>query len=231
MTTYQLNFNIDDAGLQKINNAGQYLTIVKSATGSKPAHGDPVAWLAFAPMGTDLVSWTENDYLYSTQTLIESGATIIMSSTTPQPLQEGSLYTFNSNYTFATTPNGSKGVFDLNNQAQDLVFGLAQKAVVNQVSTLSPLNAISVLYGEQASFEPEETLSIFLSSYDNNGCVISQVASNALVVTLTSVNPTANIGFDDANNVFVQNDAKLTSRQDFAARVASRRVENVARRA
>lgn len=231
MTTYQLNFDIKEEDLNKINGASQCLTIVKSANGSNFANQHPVAWLAFPPMGTDLVSWTEKYYMYATHTLIESGAIIQMSSMTKQPLEEGSLYTFTKNNVFVSSSNGAQGVFDLSNQAQDMTFGLAQKAVVNQVSTSAPLNAIDVLFNEQASFEPEETLSIFLSSYSNNGCVISQVASNALVVTLTSVNPVANIGFDGTNNVFVQKDAKLTSRQDFAARVASRRAESLARRA
>ncbi|HVG34217.1 MAG TPA: hypothetical protein VM911_14095, partial [Pyrinomonadaceae bacterium] len=105
---------------------------------------------------------------------------------------------------FTGAAGGGQGTFNVSDQmtGANFNFGLAQQATINNVTTLAPLNAVPVLYNEGASFTPQENISIFLSSSSNNGTVISQVASTALVVTLTSQQPTANVGFNDADNTF-----------------------------
>ncbi len=81
-----------------------------------------------------------------------------------------------------------------------LNFGLSQQAMVNNVPVNAPLNSIPVGNDESATFTPEETVSIFLANSVNNGVVLSQVASNALVVTLSSQNAIANIGFTESSS-------------------------------
>lgn len=199
---YQINIDIDDDGLHGIYSSNQYVTLVKSVVSAPLGSGNlPIAWLAFQPLETNQLMWTENYYLYASTTVLQSGATISMTSQTGEPAQEGWTYTFAQGQFIGVQGAGS--TFNVSNQMQGaLNFGLAQSATVNNVTTMAPLNAIPVLPNEEGSFTPQEVISVFLSSYSNNGTVISQVASNALSVTLSSQSPTVNLGFDDSTNTF-----------------------------
>ncbi len=53
--------------------------------------------------------------------------------------------------------------------------------------------------------------------------VLTQVASNALVLSLTSQNPTINVGFNDANNTFYVASESVRSAEDLARGQALRR--------
>jgi hypothetical protein len=223
---YQVNLSIDNAGLQSIYAAGQSVTFVKSVVSNPVAGGNlPIAWLTFQPFQSNQVIWIENYSLYASTTMLQSGATINMTSTTMGPAQLGWLYSFQNG--IFTGQSGSGSTFNTANQANSpsiLNFGLAQTANVNGVSVTAPLNAVPVLYNQQATFTPLEQISIFLSSYQNNGVVISQVAGNALNVTLSSQNPTANVGFNDATNSFyLQSSLSATPRiaLDFATLVSA----------
>lgn len=217
---YQINISIDDAGLQKIYSAGQFVTLVKSVVSNPTSPSTlPVAWLSFQPLEENQITWIENYYLYATTTVLQSGATIVMTSQTQAPAQLGWIYDFAQGQFSSTQEPGN--TFNVSNQMQSgsFNFGLAQQATVNNVSTFAPLNAVPVLYNQQASFTPQENISIFLSSFSNNGTVISQVSGNALTVTLTSQQPSANVGFNDSNNTFYQ----ITSGQQFARRLSAAR--------
>lgn len=200
---YGLNISIDDAGLQAIYGAGQNVTLVKNSVANPLATGNlPVAWVSFDPLQTNTVTWIENYYLYATTTLSQPGLTIKMLSQTTGPAQTGVYYTFGYGQ-FSAVP-GSNNTFNLFNNTMTTTFnfGLAQQATVNGQSVLSPLNIQPVLYNCEATFTPLETVSIFLSSTANNGVVLSQVAGNSLIVTLSSQSLTADIGFNNINNTF-----------------------------
>jgi hypothetical protein len=205
MMLYTLNIAIDDAGLQQIKDLGQYVTIVKSIVSQPLPSGNlPVAWVAWKPWENNTVTWQEIYSMYASTSVLQAGATISMSSHTPTPVQLGYMNTFQSGY-FTSAQGGGASTFNLTNSGGGSYnFGLSQVAVVNNVSVNAPLNAVPVGNAELATFTPQVTVSIFLQSYNNNGVVISQVASNALVVTLTSQLPSANIGFNDSNNTFIQ---------------------------
>jgi len=217
---YQLTIAIDSAGLSNIYNAHQYVTIVKSVVSNPLADGNlPIAWIAFQPLQTNLVSWMENYTIYATSTVLQSGATISQTSVTGAPVQTGWTYTFASGQ-FAGAQGGAGSTYNMSNQQNGMFsFGLSQQAMVNNVPVNAPLNAMPVLYNEGASFTPEETVSIFLSSSSNNGVVLSQVASNALTVTLTSQNPNASIGFNDTTNSFYLQTAAIMTPDAFARRL------------
>ena len=201
MTTYGLNINIDSTGLTNIYNANQYVTLVKSV-GSSTTPGSTVAWVTFQPYQSNVVTWVENYLIYGTIMSLQSGAQIVMTSSTPNPVQAGWTYTFQQGQ-FTGASGGAAGAFNVDNQQSNGInFGLAQTANVNGSSVLAPLNAVPVNMNQTASFTPIETVSIFLSSYENNGVVISSVAGNALAVQLSSASPTATIGFNDTNNTF-----------------------------
>ncbi|HMJ40706.1 MAG TPA: hypothetical protein VK522_00265 [Pseudolabrys sp.] len=219
---YQLNISIDHIGLTNIYAAGQAITVVKSVVSNPVASGNlPVAWINFQPLEENTVSWIENYNIYATTTQLNSGATIVQTSVTGTPVQTGWTYSFAQGQ-FTGAQGGSNLTYNmLNNQGGMYNFGLSQQAVVNNVAVMAPLSAIPVMTNESASFTPEETVSIFLSNSVNNGVVLSQVASNALVVELSSQNASANIGFNDSNNTFyLSTSAQLTS-GDFARRLRS----------
>ncbi|AGA27234.1 hypothetical protein [Singulisphaera acidiphila] len=225
---YQINISIDQGGLTQIYNANQYVTLVKSVQSNPVSSGNlPVAWIAFQPLEVNEITWIENYFLYATTTVLQSGATISMTSQTNDAIQAGWLYTFAQGQ--FTGASGTGSTFNLSNQMPNLPFsfGLAQQATVNSVKTFAPLNAVPVLYNEQASFTPQEQVSIFLSSYSNNGSVISQVASTALTVMLSSQNPTVNVGFNDSNNTFFQN--SLSGRLAGRLRSSRSQLEGAAR--
>lgn len=200
---YQLNISIDSKGLGQIYAAGQSVTLVKSVVANPLQSGNlPIAWVSFQPFQQNAITWIENYNLYATTTQLTAGATIVQTSVTGAPVLTNWTYTFAQGQ-FTGAQGGSASTFNMINQQQGMFsFGLAQQAVVNNVPVIAPLNAVPVLNNESASFTPQENVSIFLSMISNNGVVLSQVASNALTVTLTSQSATANIGFTDSSNTF-----------------------------
>ena len=219
---YQLNISIDSAGLSQIYAANQAITIVKSVVTNPLSTGNlPIAWIQFQPLQENLVTWQESYNIYATTTALQAGATIVQTSVTGVPVQTGWTYLFSKGQ-FAGSQGGPSGTFNMTNQQGGLFnFGLSQQAIVNNVPVMAPLNAIPVLNNEGASFTPEETISIFLSNAVNNGVVLSQVASNALVVTLTSQSASANIGFTDSNNTFYLQGSQVATSHEFATRLIS----------
>jgi hypothetical protein len=221
---YQLNINIDNAGLNQIYNAGQAVTLVKSVVANPLGSGNlPIAWVTFQPLEVNLVSWIENYNIYATTTSLVAGATIVQTSVTGAPVLTGWMYTFAEGQ-FTGAVGGSASTYNMTNEQQGMFnFGLSQQALVNGTQVMAPLNAIPVLNNEQATFTPEESVSIFLSTSTNNGVVLSQVAGNALPVTLTSQNPTANIGFTDSTNSFYLLAAAQESQASLARRLRASR--------
>lgn len=221
---YQLSINIDSAGLANIYAANQYITIVKSVTANPLQSGNlPVAWISFQPFQSNIVTWVETYNIYATVSSLQSGATIKQTSVTDVPVQTGMTYTL-AEGSFSSASGGGSGVFTCaNQQAPMLNFGLSQEAVINGVTVNAPLNAVPILYDESASFTPIENVSIFLSNIVNNGVVLSQIASNALPVTLTSQTPTATIGFADASNTFFLEQQKQRTQADLAQSLFLRR--------
>jgi len=204
---FQLNFQLDAASVQKINSAAQTITLVKSVRSSVMSAQSSsdllVAWLTFRPLMYDTVTWIDAYGLYATTQALQAGATIRMTSVSEGTIQRGWLYTFENGVFNGQSGSGTTfNVQDGDSSYPMLTFGLAQQATVNGQIVYAPLNGVPALYNQQASFWPLEALSIFLSSYDDNGVVISRIPGSALVVELTAQNPAANIGFNSADNTF-----------------------------
>jgi hypothetical protein len=206
---YQVTIDIDQQGVQKINQAQQFVTLVRNVissvegnSGHRMSPNTSIAWLAFQPLESNTVTWTEDYILYATTTVLQSGASITISSQTPNPAQVGWNYTF-QNGVITGAAGGAQGSFNLSNQMQgNFNLGLAQQATVNNASSLAPLNAVPVFYNEHANFTPQEEIFIFLSSYGNNGSVIDPISGNDWTVTLSGSQPSATVGFNDSNNTF-----------------------------
>jgi hypothetical protein len=160
-----------------------------------------------------VVTWVESYAIFATTTPLQAGATIAETAMTGAPVQAGWTYTF-QNGRFEGASGGASGSFNVvNQQSGAFSFGLSQQASVNNVQVNAPLNATPVLFSASASFVPEATVSVFLSSSMNNGVVLSQVPYNALTISLTLQNPTANIGFDDSNETFYLESREMSSRR------------------
>jgi len=216
---FEIDITIDQTGVEQINSSGQKVTLVQSVVSDPLETGNlPIAWLAFSPLEQNVVSWQENYYIYATTTQVQSGATIQMTSQTSGAAQEGFLYTF-ANGIFTGAAGGGADTFNAKNAMSSAFgMGLAQQAMVNNVQTFAPLNVSTVLANENASFTPEITLSVFLSSVQNNGSVLSQVAGNAFSFTLTSQAPSINLDFNDSTNTFYAASSALAFSRRLAAR-------------
>ncbi|HEX2149499.1 MAG TPA: hypothetical protein VHI31_04910 [Actinomycetota bacterium] len=207
---YTLNIQIDSNGVQNIQSAGQWVTIVKpvNAPGQRfHAAGPHVVWCAFIPQQENQLTWQKQYWLYETS--IQHGIGSI--GTTDGPARDGYSYVFEEDFKSPVNDlaPGSFGV--LNRQgANNLSFGLAQAVQVNDDSLPPiPVNVIPVLNNERAIFQPEETVSVFLSAFFQdfsnpyqNGVVISEVTGEACTVTLEDNIPVT-LSFDDLTNEFV----------------------------
>ena len=205
MSSYELNIEIDQKGLDAINAAGQVVTIVKQSSG-----GQYTAWLNFKPQQSNLVSWTSDFSVYSSTTNAQAGAVIQTSSVASAV--GGSSYTLNTSGYFDPGVPGKVGPtqYQIVNADNNLEIGgvamvtggLLPGAQVNGGAVTSPINAVGILFNHTATFTPIETIMVFTSSYSNNGIVISQVSGSALTVEYTT-NPSASITYNDQTNQFI----------------------------
>ena len=208
MASYTLNIAIDSIGVQNIQSAGQLVTIVKQVNvpgQSLGAAALPVAWVTFTPQQTNNLTWQEQYWIYETVTQIQAGVTIQTSSITDGPGQDGYSYIFENGVFTLGAGDQAPGIFGVQNQqgVNNLHFGLAQVAQLNGGSTAPvPINVMPVLNNELATFQPEETVSVFLQAYQNNGVVISDVTGKACTVTLKADTPVT-LTFNDSTNQFV----------------------------
>jgi hypothetical protein len=134
MPTYQLQINIDPLYVAQIVQAGQQIVISKQAT---PA-GPPLAWLAFSPYPSNHIEWQDQYSVYTSETLLQSGATI--SQLANHTAVGGTAYGFNGDVFSVTAPHSTleSGTYEVVNQSrQTLTFGLAQGASLND----SPLGS------------------------------------------------------------------------------------------
>lgn len=203
MTSYTLDISIDSTGLEQIR--GETISIAKTVTASMVGGNLATAWISFEPAQHITVTWTEDYYLYASTSEAKGGATIDMTSYTDSAIQSGQLYTYGTASTFSSAPADTGTAFETKNfqeSPKPWTMGLAQEATVAGKTTMSALNAVRVPYNQHASFTAIENISIWVSSIQNNGVVLSQIADTALAVQLTSQKPTALLGFDDALNEF-----------------------------
>lgn len=206
---YQINITIDEAGLKYIYQSGYYVTLAQvveswvMSTSALPPGPLPVAWLSFPPLELNQVIWTSQYYLFATTTVLQTGAIIMINSRTASPAQPGWQYQFSNGYFTGQYQPGSDGYNVTNLMCRDnLSFGLAQQATLNNASVCAPVNTVPVLYNEQAGFTPQNNIGVFLSSCSSGGIIIDTLPDNALAVQLTAAQPVANVGFNDATKAF-----------------------------
>jgi hypothetical protein len=198
--TFTLDIAISAPDVTKIRNAGQSVTLVRSVFGEVGLMSVEakaiVAWLAFQPFQSNQVSWTGTGTVYGTASTLAPGDQILANAVCDQEAQAGFLYTLKDG-TFSVTPHPGPYIYVENqNASPPFSFGLLQKATVNSPGTPAAVNALQVLFNEQAYFGISNDVKIFLASCAGGGTVLAQIPDNALTVQLTAQAPAANIGFN-----------------------------------
>ena len=208
MANFEIDIDIDSKGVRKIIDAGQYVTVVKQVKNGSASRGAaeplPVAWVAFQPDTSNNLSWQEEYYLYEANVILEAGVTISQKTVSDSPVEAQYVYPFHDNTFQSPTSGGAPGQYSVRNlepDTTDRAFGLAQEVTVGGTTTVSPINAMRVIKNETATFEPYETVSIFLSGVTDNGTVIASVVSDALTIKVPADSP-VKVGFNDDEDTF-----------------------------
>lgn len=201
---YSLNILFDDETLLDIYDAQQRVTLIKQ-TYSTTSNNTSVAWVTFSPFEFNTINWQENYSVYASTTQVQNGATIAKASYTNAV--DGYVYDFGSGI-FAKNPDLSTDVDSyqiINTTTSKLTFGLAQDVVVNSSSIqAAPINAATVLAGQNAIFTPFEKVQILLQSNVLDGLVLTSVSSQIFTATLgDGVNNVA-VKYNNKTHQFVQ---------------------------
>ncbi len=208
-----MDIQIDSQGLTKIYNAGQVVTLMRrvdqtvetdAVAANSIAALPAVGWQAFAPMQTNTVTWTDDFFCFATTTPLVVGAVIEINAKSDAPVEVGNVYAFTQGQ-FVQQQQKSKSaqsyVVSNTTPSGSFAFGLAQAAVVNNVSRLAPFCVVPVLYNEAAYFNPTQVIATFLSSAKASGAVLPAPSNTCDVVVASGSNgPT--LGFNDQTNLF-----------------------------
>jgi len=208
MTTYTLNISFDKSGLDSIHAAQEKVTITK-ATGSTVG-SSPVVWICFKPGLNNTITWQENYGLYSSNTQVQSGATISIESTADNA-QIGDLrYPFNASYYFGPpiTDTSAPATYSLvNHSGSTFTFGLLQQVTVNGTTTSEIINAASVPNGQNADFSPQVILNVSVSATLNNGVVVTNLSNIPYTVVYNPSATSHSITYQSLTNIFIPSSA------------------------
>lgn len=211
MATYSLIISMNPEDVQKVTWAGQTITVVREVSayvaGSNWRYMAPkaVAWLALPPASQTTLSWDDQFEAYATTSdpmlnqPIRPNARIIV--------QPGRSYRFAQGYfqeQEALVDQDVRYILinDTLDSQQHLRFGLAQRYTLNYncPDEAIPLNAVPVLFNQQARLDPETALAVFLSSAPANGSEIPPAPSSSLFTI--GPNQRVTLGFNGATNTF-----------------------------
>lgn len=201
---YALNIMFDDKDLLDIYDAKQSVTLIKQ-TFSTTSNNSSVAWVTFNPFEINNVNWEENYTVYASTTQVQNGASILKSSYTDAV--DGFVYNFGSGV-FLKNPNLSTEADSyeiINTTTGKLTFGLAQDVKVNGSSVqAAPINAATVLAGQNAIFTPLEKVQILLQSNVQDGLVLTSVSSQIFTATLGNGVNSVSVKYNGLTGQFVQ---------------------------
>ncbi|HEY1475994.1 MAG TPA: hypothetical protein VGF53_18145 [Pseudolabrys sp.] len=205
-----MEIQIDSQGLSNIYNAGQLVTLVRlvdQSVGSDlvAASSLSVAWQAFAPMQNNTVTWASDFYCFATTTPLVMNAVIEMNTQSAVPIRPGYVYAFTQGVFVQQKMSQSPKSYVVANAmpAGSYAFGLAQAAVVNNVSILAPVCVVPVLYNETAYFNPTAVIATFLSTENAPGTLLPE-PSNAFEIAVASGSGRPMLGFNDQTNLFYE---------------------------
>ncbi|NDI35738.1 hypothetical protein [Chengkuizengella sediminis] len=197
---YQLKIEFEDKDLKNIYSAAQKVVLIKESPGN-----DSVAWVTIDPFEYNTVSWNENYNVYCSKTQIQNGATIDKLS--EKNAEERSVYDFGSGiFENNKGEKTSKGSYQVNNTTTDnLTFGLAQDVVANGSKTIgAPINASTVLAGQNGIFTPFEKVKILLQSNVMDGLVLSTISSNIYTAEFGGEIDSLSVRYDGSTGHFIE---------------------------
>ena len=182
MPQFSLQINMDPSWVSQVVQAGQQIVITKQVAGNS---GTSLAWVSFSPYQSNTVSWQDNYAVYTSQTLVQSGATISQLASMAAVPQTA--YGFSDNVFSVATPMSTLGAsqYEIRNQSGlPLTFGLAQAATLNgaQISS-TPIFAATVLSGQWLDMTPFDTVTVFLQSNVSNAMCLGTVTGPSCTVT------------------------------------------------
>ena len=195
MPKYTLEILLDPSYVEEIVAAGQNIVISKQVTPS----GAPLAWLSFSPYQSNVVTWEDSYAVYTSQTLLQSGATIAqLASRAAVP---HTAYSFQKNvFNVAAPMNPSLGPESyeiINASGRTLTFGLAQQASLNGADLGSnAVFAATLLPGQWLDMTPFENLNVFLYQSSGNATCLGTVTGPSLAVSFGGGTTKQTIRFD-----------------------------------
>lgn len=204
-----MDIQIDSQGLSNIYGAGQAVTLMRrvdqAVDTDKVAAAPVVAWQTFAPLQLNTITWTDEYYCFVTTTPLVMSAVIAINAKSDAPMQIGYVYQFTQGRFLKQQPAQSAQSYVVSNAmpSGSFAFGMAQAAIINNVSTLAPFCVVPVLYNEAAYFSPTAVIATFLSSAKAAGTILP-APSDAFDTVVASGSNGPTLGFNDQTNLFFQ---------------------------
>jgi hypothetical protein len=199
-----MQIQIGNAGLSAIYAANLAVTLARQfAQVVDAASQTIVAWQAFAPLQQNAVTWDDHFYCFATTTPLALGQVIAMNARSELPMQIGVVYEFaQGQFGYGQKAQNAAAYVIANNTPGTIYgFGLAQSAVVNNVTTLAPFCAAPVLYNQAIYFTPADVVAVFLSSASTGGTILPP-PFNPLDVSAGGGAAEPIVGFNDQTNTF-----------------------------
>jgi hypothetical protein len=139
------------------------------------------------------IGWNEEYRIYATENH-QAGEVIALTCMTPGPATQDATYTLERGEL-------THGYAVENQQGKAMGFGLAQQAIVNTYPRLAPFGLVQLPNGGAGKLFPLQTVSIFLTSYTQDGTVLAVVPPDAFTVSLTA-GTTVEVAFNEENSSF-----------------------------
>jgi hypothetical protein len=197
---YAILFEVDAPVLRTFGESGSRIVIAKH--GSEGSGN--VAWLAWAPSGSDTVTWDETYGLFAAEAALRDGGVLRISSALESVLDR-SIYPFSGSGFGAPerTSHIPARHYDVRNEsATAMAFGLLQSAAVNGAVRRSALNAAVVPASFTADFAALTTLSIWVQPNAESGSIV-RVPPDATVLSLAGEPRTLRCKYDPRAARFV----------------------------
>jgi hypothetical protein len=195
--TYELEIQIDEDLVQKIDKADQQIVITKQVAGS----GSPLVWLTFPAFQMTTVTWEDKYKVYASNVQLQHGATIKQMASLAADAR--CAYALETNVFEPDAPQSTlgSGTYEVINGTVDiLTFGLSQAATLNHNHHIEPVSsaifAATLLPGQWLDMTPTETVSVFLFNRTQNSMCLGTVMGPALTVPFGGSTTHQKITFD-----------------------------------
>ena len=172
---YSIEVDFSAADVQSLNEGGYSLCLSKGVVQSAVSNPLPLIWIAKQPFQDNVFTWTEQYNFYASDSSVQSGATIEQTSYTTEGISVNVPYQFISGaFQIGGAVQVSPTAYTLENDSgAGVILGVTQSAEVDGHIVSSPIFGQYVNDGLDVSYQPQETISIFLQRQASNAqCII-----------------------------------------------------------